>query len=112
MSDLQPPYQPWKKFPQKMVSAFMRIFSQASAVCRLIAAFKMVATAERVCFRLDLTPFAKVGSVLAMVGSTMKQVSNWTSKSHSRGSLQTRLRQVAAAGSLLDYWTDFGRLLT
>jgi hypothetical protein len=29
-----------------------------------------------------------------------------------RGSHLIRLRQVAAAGSLLDYWTDFGRLLT
>jgi hypothetical protein len=27
-----------------------------------------------------------------------------------RGSSLTCLRQVAAAGSLLNYWTDFGRL--
>ena len=29
-----------------------------------------------------------------------------------RGSRLSRLRLVAAAGSLLNYWTDFGRLFT
>lgn len=34
------------------------------------------------------------------------------SKPFKRGSLLTCLRSVAAAGSLLNYWTDFGRLFT
>jgi hypothetical protein len=55
---------------------------------------------------------SEVGSHLAKTMITMIQVSNKTSKPHLRGSHLIRLRQVAAAGSLLDYWTDFGRLLT
>jgi hypothetical protein len=39
-------------------------------------------------------------------------VSTEIAKPHLRGSNLICLRQVAAAGSLLDYWTDFGRLLT
>ncbi len=54
----------------------------------------------------------QVGSVFAVTQVTMNQVSKKTSKPHLRGSRLLRLRQVAAAGSLLDYWTDFGRLLT
>lgn len=42
----------------------------------------------------------------------MNQVSTWTSEPLTRGSHLNCLREVAAAGSLLDYWTDFGRLLT
>ena len=41
----------------------------------------------------------------------MNQVST-DSKPLQRGSLLSRLRLVAAAGSLLNYWTDFGRLFT
>jgi len=47
-----------------------------------------------------------------MSEGTMKQVSTDLTKPHLRGSHLPCLRQVAAAGSLLDYWTDFGRLLT
>jgi len=42
----------------------------------------------------------------------MNRVSTDVVKPHLRGSCLPRLRTVAAAGSLLDYWTDFGRLLT
>ncbi len=41
----------------------------------------------------------------------MEQVSR-ESKPIKRGSSLTCLRSVAAAGSLLNYWTDFGRLFT
>lgn len=55
----------------------------------------------------------KVGLLNAALRSTMNEVSTTTmAKPHVRGSHLTCLRQVAAAGSLLDYWTDFGRLLT
>ena len=60
----------------------------------------------------DLEAASEVGLPFAEVGSTMIQVSNRNSRPHLRGSHLTCLRQVAAAGSLLDYWTDFGRLLT
>ena len=43
---------------------------------------------------------------------TMNRVSTDVVKPHLRGYCLPRLRTVAAAGSLLDYWTDFGRLLT
>ena len=43
---------------------------------------------------------------------TMILVSKRSTKPLERGSHLTCLRKVAAAGSLLDYWTDFGRLLT
>ena len=42
---------------------------------------------------------------------TMNQVST-DSKPLKRGSRLLCLRSVAAAGSLLNYWTDFGRLFT
>jgi hypothetical protein len=57
MSELQPSRQWWKKFPSKMVAVRMRFFSQAIAVCRLIAAFAMVAAGETICFCADSMPF-------------------------------------------------------
>jgi hypothetical protein len=54
---------------------------------------------------------SRVGVDPAKGGGTMEQVSK-ESKPFKRGSLLTCLRSVAAAGSLLNYWTDFGRLFT
>jgi len=51
-----------------------------------------------------------VGSDLAETGNNMNQVSTETRPT--RGSSLPCPRLVAAAGSLLDYWTDFGRLIT
>jgi hypothetical protein len=53
----------------------------------------------------------EIGVDHATGGGTMEQVSK-ESKPFKRGSLLTCLRSVAAAGSLLNYWTDFGRLFT
>ena len=51
-----------------------------------------------------------LGSFFAAGGVTMIQVS--TDSRPLRGSLPNCPRLVAAAGSLLTYWTDFGRLIT
>ena len=51
------------------------------------------------------------GPDLATKGGTMKTVSTNDSEPLRESNL-IRSRLVAAAGSLLDYWTDFGRLIT
>ena len=53
----------------------------------------------------------EVGAYRAVGWCTMNQVSTDT-KPSKRGSRLLCLRSVAAAGSLLTYWTDFGRLFT
>jgi len=53
---------------------------------------------------------AAVGLDFAVRRPNMNQVSKDTEPK--RGSSLPCPRLVAAAGSLLDYWTDFGRLIT
>ena len=87
-------------------------FSQAPFVSLLIAGTSALAPAGTLGYLKYWEGLDRVGLPNALVEGTMNQVSTWTSKPHLRGSHPFCLRQVAAAGSLLDYWTDFGRLLT
>jgi hypothetical protein len=101
-----------KTFHQKRKPAacafFHKLIGYMSSLLRLRRLRPLKATRPTGYFAAE----SEVGSVFAMTAVTMNQVSNKTSKPPLRGSSLTRLRQVAAAGSLLDYWTDFGRLLT
>jgi hypothetical protein len=54
----------------------------------------------------------RFGALFANEKVTMKKVSTLIAKPPMRESNLNCSRQVTAAGSLLDYWTDFGRLIT